>query len=212
MDSILLRSLPVSDPASLVVVKWRSKPFAYGSRATNGSEFVLHGIDGDFFPDSAGTTGMILPFPAFERLQEVSESVLSSLFAYYRAGKLNVVVKGAAELATGECVSGDFFEGLAVSPAAGRLLLREDDRANAPLVAVISMGYSQRRFGGPANATGQPILIDNVPFTVISVTPSEFFGVDPGATPPSISRCRRLAFLFRMPRTDTSTRTTTGSR
>ena len=26
MDSILLRSLPVSDPASLVVVKWRSKP------------------------------------------------------------------------------------------------------------------------------------------------------------------------------------------
>ncbi len=138
--------------------------------------------------------------------------MLSSLFAYYRAGKLNVVVKGAAELATGECVSGDFFEGLAVSPAAGRLLLREDDRANAPLVAVISMGYSQRRFGGPPNATGQRILINNVPFTVISVTPSEFFGVDPGATPPSISRCRRLAFLFRMPRTDTSTRTTTGSR
>src|SRR4029453_1902509 len=28
MDSILLRSLPVSDPASLVVVKWRSRPFA----------------------------------------------------------------------------------------------------------------------------------------------------------------------------------------
>ena len=26
MDSILLRSLPVPDPASLVVVKWRSKP------------------------------------------------------------------------------------------------------------------------------------------------------------------------------------------
>src|SRR5260221_4879260 len=48
MDSILLRALPVSDPASLVVVKWRSKPFAYGGRATNGSEFVLHSIDGDF--------------------------------------------------------------------------------------------------------------------------------------------------------------------
>ena len=28
MDSILFRSLPVSDPASLVVVKWRSRPFA----------------------------------------------------------------------------------------------------------------------------------------------------------------------------------------
>ena len=34
MDSILLRSLPVWDPASLVVVKWHAKPFAYGRRAT----------------------------------------------------------------------------------------------------------------------------------------------------------------------------------
>jgi predicted permease len=183
MDSILLRALPVSDPASLVVVKWRSKPFAYGGRATNGSEFVLHGIDGDFQPDSGGTTGTIFPFPAFERLQEASEPVLSSLFAYFRAGNLNVMVKGAAELATGEYVSGDFFQGLAVSPAAGRLLLRGDDRAGAPPVAVISMGYSQRRFGGPANATGQPILINNVAFTVVGVTPSEFFGVDPGSAP-----------------------------
>ena len=29
MDSILLRSLPVSDPASLVVVKWQSRPFSF---------------------------------------------------------------------------------------------------------------------------------------------------------------------------------------
>ena len=45
------------------------------------------------------------------------------------------------------------------------------------------MGYSQRRFGGAADAAGQPILINNVAFTVIGVTPSEFFGVDPGAAP-----------------------------
>ena len=32
----------------------------------------------------------------------------------------------------------------------------------------------------PPSATGQPILINNVPFTVVGVTPSEFFGVDPG--------------------------------
>src|SRR5215211_7037252 len=34
MDAILLRSLPVGNPASLVVVTWTAKPFAYGSRAT----------------------------------------------------------------------------------------------------------------------------------------------------------------------------------
>jgi macrolide transport system ATP-binding/permease protein len=184
MDSILLRSLPVSDPASLVVVKWRAKPFAYGSRAVNGSEFLVHSMDGSFFPaPGGGTTADIFPFPAFEHLRQVSESVLSSLFGHYKAGELNVMVKGAAELATGEYVSGDFFQGLEVPPAAGRLLLREDDLVGAPPVAVISMGYSQRRFGGPANAIDQPILINNVAFTVVGVTPSEFFGVDPAAAP-----------------------------
>ena len=50
MDSILMRSLPVSDPESLVVMTWTAKPFAYGRRATNGSEFVLHSISGSFTP------------------------------------------------------------------------------------------------------------------------------------------------------------------
>ena len=62
---------------------------------------------------------------------------------------------------TAQYVSGDFFRGLAVSPAAGRLLAADDDRAGAPPVAVISMGYSERRFGGAANAVGQSILINN---------------------------------------------------
>ncbi len=33
------------------------------------------------------------------------------------------------------------------------------------------------------NAIGQPILVDNIPFTVIGVAPPEFFGVDPAAAP-----------------------------
>jgi macrolide transport system ATP-binding/permease protein len=177
MDSILLRSLPVSDPASLVVVTWRSRPFNFSAP----NEFVMHSIDGRTYRDSTGTTAAIFPFPAFERLQEASAPVLSSIFAYHPAGSVNVMVKGAAELADGEYVSGEFFRGLGVSPAAGRLIMADDDRAGAPPVAVISMGYSQQRFGGPANAAGQPILINNVAFTIIGVAPSEFFGVDPGA-------------------------------
>jgi ABC-type antimicrobial peptide transport system permease subunit len=58
-----------------------------------------------------------------------------------------------------------------------------DDRIGASAVAVISMGYSQRQFGGAVSAIGQSMLIDDVPFTVIGVAPSEFFGVDPGANP-----------------------------
>src|SRR3954468_22245363 len=183
MDAILLRSLPVHDPASLVALKWHSKPFAHGSRATNGSEFVLHEIDGGFFEDETETTGAILPYPAFERLQQVSGPVLSSTFAFFRAGKLNVIAQGSAELATGEYVSGEFFQGLGVSPAAGRLLFADDDRAGAPPVVVIDARYSERRFGAAGTATGQSIVINNVPFTIVGVTPPRFFGVDPGEVP-----------------------------
>ena len=76
-------------------------------------------------------------------------------------------------------MSGDYFRGLGIPPAAGRLIAPDDDRAGAPAVAVISFALSQRRFGGPENAPGQSILINNLPFTVIGVAPPEFFGVDP---------------------------------
>jgi macrolide transport system ATP-binding/permease protein len=178
MDAILLRSLPVSDPASLVVVKWRSGPF--NARENN---FVMRSIDGSTYPDAAGVSAAIFPYPAFERLQEASGSVFSSLFAYKSAGSVNVMIKGEAELAKGEYVSGDFFRGLAVSPAAGRLIDAGDDRAGAAQVAVLSMGYGRRRFGDAASAIGQAILINNVPYAVIGVAAADFLGVDPARAP-----------------------------
>ncbi len=180
MDAILLRSLPVSDPASLVVVKWRSKPVI---DLAGAREFVLHSIDGSTYPDSGGITAAIFPFAAFERLHEASATVLSSLFAYKQVGRLNVNINGEAELAQGEYVSGDFFGGLAIRPAAGRMLDGEDDRAGAAPVAVLSHGYCQRRFGDVTAAVGQPMLVNNVMFTIVGVAPPEFFGVDPAAAP-----------------------------
>src|SRR5882724_3471885 len=95
MDSILMRSLPVSDPASLVVLNWRSRdPRGAGNdrgkpgrdgrvarseeldargagkdKAKPGGErhaFVMHSMSGHGYNDSK--TGMIMgifPFPAF---------------------------------------------------------------------------------------------------------------------------------------------------
>src|SRR5687768_3833424 len=184
MDSILLRSLPVPDPSSLVVLKWRRQPFSFGSRAAaNGSEFVMHSIDGSMYDEGAGPTASIFPFPAFEHLQRASPAVLVNLFAYHPAGNVNVMINGKAELAQGLYVSGDFFRGLGVSPASGRLILAGDDRAATAPAAVLSMGYGRRRFGDAASSAGRTILINNVAFTVIGVAPSEFFGVDPGEAP-----------------------------
>jgi predicted permease len=176
MDAILLRGLPVRDPASLVVIKWRSQPI-------DRAAFVLRSIDGRTYQDDAGVTAAIFPFPAFELLHQASGPVLSSLFAYKAGGSVNVLVRGEADLAASEFVSGDFFGGLSVAPLAGRLIQRDDDRPGAAPVAVLSAGYSQRRFGEPIKAIGQPILLNNVAFTVVGVTPAEFFGVDPAAAP-----------------------------
>ena len=181
MDAILLRSLPVSDPASLAVIKWRARPVSFGRPGANGPEFVMRAMSGSTYRDPSGLIAPIFPFPAFERLQTASSSVFSHIFAYQPAGRINVLIRGEAEQAAGEYVTGDFFRGLSVLPAAGRMIASDDDRFGAPAVAVISMGYSERRFGSAAGAVGQSVLIDNVPFSVIGVAPSEFFGVDPGA-------------------------------
>jgi predicted permease len=178
MDSILLRSLPVQDPESLVTLSWHVRGLPPGS-ATR----VIQSMSGNIYKaPGSGLMAEILPYPAFEVFQK-NDTVLASVFAFRRAGRLNLSVGGQAEAGNGEYVSGDYFRGLGIQPAAGRLLIPDDDQPGAPAVAVVSMAFSQERFGGPDKAAGQPILINNVPFTVAGVTPPEFFGVEPGSAP-----------------------------
>jgi len=177
MDALLMRSLPVSDPGSLVVLKW-SIPAKKGTDDT-----VVHDASGYFDDDpKTGTTSPIFPFPAFEVLRK-SSGMLSVLFAYHPAGKLNVLIGQQAGITGGEYVSGDYFRGLGIVPAAGRLVASDDDRAGAPAVVVLSYGFAQTRFGNAASAAGQTVSINNKPFTVIGVTPPGFFGVDPSKPP-----------------------------
>ena len=173
MDSILLRSLPVPEPQSLVILSWRTpQREMYGSNRHNNS----------FADPNGGYVGGFFSYPAFELLRK-NELVFSIVFGYQGAGDLNVTVRGQAELARTEYVSGDYFRGLGVQPAAGRLIGADDDIAGAPGIAVVSFAMSRRRFGGPENAPGQSIRINNLPFTVIGVAPAGFFGADPATAP-----------------------------
>ncbi|HVP47887.1 MAG TPA: ABC transporter permease, partial [Bryobacteraceae bacterium] len=180
MESILLRSLPVADPESLVVLNWHSRPPYDGSKQW---AHVIHGLQGILWPGDKGAmvSGMF-PYRAFETIRE-ENPVFSTLFGYFDGQHSNLAVRGQATSAGVEYVTGEYFRGLAVSPAAGRLIDSEDDRLGAAPVTVISFAASQNRFGGPANAIGQSILVDNIPFTVIGVAPPEFFGVDPEVAP-----------------------------
>src|SRR5438093_4477097 len=132
--------------------------------------------------DKGAMVSGMFPYGAFETLRE-ENPVFSMLFGYFNGRNRNLAVHGQAASASAEYVTGEYFRGLAVSPAAGRLIDSEDDRPGAAPVAVISFATSQNRLGGPSNAIGQPILVDNLPFTVIGVEPPEFFGVDPAAAP-----------------------------
>jgi predicted permease len=180
MESILLRSLPVADPESLVVLNWHSRPPQEGSKEW---VHVIHGVQGILWPGDKGAmvSGMF-PYGAFETLRE-QNPFFSKLFGYFNGLHHNLAVRGQAASAATEYVTGEYFRGLAVSPAAGRLIVSEDDRPGAAPVAVISFATSQNRFGGAPNAIGQSILVDNIPFTVIGVAPPEFFGVDPAVAP-----------------------------
>ena len=180
MESILLRSLPVSDPESLVVLNWRSQPPQGPSKDW---VHVVHGVQGMMWPGDRGylVTGMF-PYGAFETLRE-ENPVFSTVFGYFNGRNHNLAVRGQATSVSTEYVTGEYFRGLAVSPAAGRLIDSGDDRAGATPVAVISFAASQQRFGGPSSAIGQQVLVDNTSFTVIGVAPPEFFGVDQAVVP-----------------------------
>ena len=86
--------------------------------------------------------------------------MFSSVFGFRQAERLNLGVNGHADVVNGEYISGDYFRGLGVPPAAGRLIIPDDDRAGAP-VAVVSLALSQQRFGGAANAAGKSVLVNN---------------------------------------------------
>src|SRR5215469_3730724 len=146
MDSLLLRALPVPDPQSLVVLKWHTKVEAHSWNS------VTQGFSGSTYPDSQnGTIAGIFPYPAFELLRRDGR-VFSSVFGRYAWDDFNLNVKGEAEVAKGDFVTGDFFNGLQIAPVAGRFLLPEDDRVGAPAVAVVSFALCQSRLGGAGNA------------------------------------------------------------
>jgi predicted permease len=173
MDAILLRGLPVPHPEELAIAEWHSL----------GRPGVIRGINGTFHRyGKGGSLSPNFPFAAYETLR-ADKNTFSTLFGYAFAQPFNVITGDEAESIQGGYVSGNYFGGLGVPPAVGRLLRDADDRSGAPPVVVLSYAYWQRRFNGSPSAIGRSILINKLPFTVVGVGASGFFGVDPQTNP-----------------------------
>jgi len=71
-------------------------------------------------------------------------------------------------------ISSELFSILGVRLKHGRVFLPEEDRLGATPVVIISDGLWQRRFGGRADAIGQPLVYDEKTYTVIGVAPPGF--------------------------------------
>jgi putative ABC transport system permease protein len=81
------------------------------------------------------------------------------------------------ETVNGEYVIGNLFPLLGVEPAIGRLIAPEDD----PAEAVVSWSYWRSRFNLDPAILGRRIVVEDVPVTIIGVTPREFSGLRVGA-------------------------------
>ncbi|HKQ75858.1 MAG TPA: ABC transporter permease [Blastocatellia bacterium] len=172
VDAVLLKSLPVKEPEQLAQFKW-----LVGRSVRNLSAGNLNYNGSSRWDDATklqiGTSFQQQTFEQFRAEQRT----LTDLFAFAELEQVNANVDGHAEVASGMVVSGGYFSGLGVQPVLGRAITADDDRSNAPAVAVISFRFWERRFSASPAVIGKQINLNNAAFTIIGVTPREFAGV-----------------------------------
>src|SRR5262247_22587 len=104
--------------------------------------------------------------------------VFSDLFIHFTTQGLSLKGReGAAEMVCGELVTGNYFTGLRLDPALGRLFTPEDDKSpGGHPVAVLSHAFWRRRFAGDPNVVGQIVKLNGHDFTIIGVAKKGFSG------------------------------------
>jgi putative ABC transport system permease protein len=158
VNAIRLRSLPVQDPQGLAVVRLQDRSWASGNFTSRYSS---------------------LTNPQWEQIRDRQQG-FSKMLAW-SPQRLNLASGGEARYGEVIWVSGDFFNVLGVQPYVGRLLGPEDDRKGCGATsAVISYSFWQREYGGQRDILGKKLTLEGHPFSIIGITPPEFFGVEVG--------------------------------
>jgi len=161
LDQVILRLLPVRDPARLVLL--HTDYAAPGASMSDNNETVFSN-------------------PMYRRLRDRDPAFAGAIA---RAGtRAALSYGGDADSVAVDIVSGNFFSELGVTAAAGRLLASQDDgAAGAHPVLVLGYGFWSRRFGRSADVLNQTVLINGQPMVVIGVVSPRFHGIMPGSTP-----------------------------
>jgi predicted permease len=158
IHTVMLKSLPVVDPASLY-------------RVGDGRDCCIEG--------SPQENWGMYSYPFYQRMKQVTPE-FESLAAFQAGPQPHAVRRGegdrAAKSLRGEMVSGNYFSTFGVGAFAGRTIQPSDDQPSAPPVAMLSYRAWQQEYGSDPSMVGSTMIIDGHPFTVIGITPPGFFG------------------------------------
>ena len=168
IHAIMLRSLPVADPASLYRIGSRNNCCVQGGPQDEWGMYSYAFIER--LRDAA---------PEFEEL------------AAFQAGGARYSVRREGfdripQPLRGEFVSGSYFVTFGIRPFAGRLFSADDDRSSSVPVAVLSHRAWQAKYGSDSTVVGSSIAVEGHPFTIVGIAPPGFFGETLRSSPPEL--------------------------
>ena len=103
---------------------------------------------------------------------------------HYRLNNMTLTGDQGRVVLWTEIVSGNYFQVLGITPAAGRFFQpAEEDVRGAPSTVVLSHQFWERQFQGDPGLIGRSIRLNGQPFTVIGVAPASFTGMVRGLVP-----------------------------
>jgi len=151
INGVLLRPLPVPSPEQVVVLAVEA----------NGSPL--------------GAVG--LSFPQFRELRDQAKS-FCDVFGLALAGPdVSLAAGDRAEPIALAAVSGNYFPGLRLTPAAGRFFHPgEGEKPGEDALLVLGHSFWMRRFGGDPSVIGTRVRVGGIPVTIIGVAPAGFGG------------------------------------
>jgi predicted permease len=168
IHTVMLKSLPVVDPATLY-------------RVGVGNDCCVEGSPQDEW-------GMFA-YPFYQRMKETTPEFEE--LAAFQAGQRDFSVRRGEgdrqpKPMIGEYVSGNYFHTLGVNAFAGRTIVDSDDQASAPPVVMLSYRAWQQQYGSDPMVIGSTIILSAHPFTIVGITPPGFFGETLRSDPPDL--------------------------
>jgi predicted permease len=164
IDAVMLKSLPVKDPAGLVL---------FGDGLDQGIS--------DGFPNPE-----LYSYPFYREMQKRNGVFSDVAAAFSMIDRVHGFVEGRseAEAMNIQLVSGTYFPMLGVQAEVGRMLSEEDDRKKGERsVAVVSYAWWTQNLARDPSVLSKRLRIGSTVFSIVGVAPPEFFGTTVGQAP-----------------------------